>query len=267
MGVSTRIPRARDNVSAVFNPARLLVSVHAPHAGGDPPRRARRTAWPCFNPRPSCEGRLAITTDNGTIFKFQSTPLMRGATALTWQRRRRWPGFNPRPSCEGRRRLSRSPQSRLTFQSTPLMRGATRSRFRSQPARPCFNPRPSCEGRQTSSGGTTRRCTRFNPRPSCEGRRGMHLARRHDREVSIHAPHARGDRSERYSSWASSGFNPRPSCEGRPGASGSDHEIRVSIHAPHARGDKTPSHEHSTVSVSIHAPHARGDSYLLHCDK
>ena len=57
-----------------------------------------------FNPRPSCEGRRSVRTNGNGDRRFQSTPLMRGATA--------------------RNALTCCGVSR--FQSTPLMRGATR---------------------------------------------------------------------------------------------------------------------------------------------
>ena len=127
-------------------------------------------------------------------------------------------------------------------------------------------------------------------------------------EVSIHAPHARGDFTSTRSSSFQRCFNPRPSCEGRQPAAreggrrsmfqstplmrgATRHTlynvpcVNVSIHAPHARGDmwisslrsmarlfqSTPLMRGATASpgcrgtrcrVSIHAPHARGDLVL-----
>ena len=120
---------------------------------------------------------------------FQFTPLMRGATRLYDHygsngvsihaphargdildsgSTRRW-SFNSRPSCEGRPTIADS-LSLLAFQFTPLMRGATKSR------------KVRCRDRS------------FNSRPSCEGRLDTRSWKaRHD--VSIHAPHARGDRA------------------------------------------------------------------------
>ena len=58
-------------------------------------------------------------------------------------------------------------------------------------------------------------------------------------DVSIHAPHARGD--------------------GLPHVVG-NLRVEVSIHAPHARGDSLLDRILSKYPlVSIHAPHARGD--------
>ena len=191
--------------------------------------------------------------------KFQSTPLMRGATGVAGHA-----------------------SSSDRFQSTPLMRGATgragavakegevsihaphargdTSRDRCRRPTRSFNPRPSCEGRLDSVGalsgkmvfqstplmrGATWNVNQgvkgedcFNPRPSCEGRLGhaQELPRRDG--VSIHAPHARGDSHSRCPWSMRSSFNPRPSCEGRLYRRSQGLRTRlVSIHAPHARGD------------------------------
>ena len=80
----------------------LMVSIHAPHARGDLSRTQLSPVFSCFNPRPSCEGRLPWTALSVSAIRFQSTPLMRGATSL----------------------ITLSASSWL-FQYTPLMRGAT----------------------------------------------------------------------------------------------------------------------------------------------
>ena len=59
---------------------RYGISIHAPHAGGDPqPRRSPGHQF-YFNPRPPCGGRRARLRWNSHNFRFQSTPPMRGAT-------------------------------------------------------------------------------------------------------------------------------------------------------------------------------------------
>ena len=79
--------------------------------------------------------------------------------------------------------------------------------------------------------------------------------------VSIHAPHARGDRSTHSCRTPSMSFNPRPSCEGRLLVERRQAAMYgVSIHAPHARGDLNLYTLPLSLTVSIHAPHARGDS-------
>ena len=100
-----------------------------------------------FNPLPSCEGRRYGHSPLVQTPSFQSTPLMRGETAVlrvhavgviisihsphTRGDTRNasmvsvFPYFNPLPSYEGRLMYSVRPILRLLFQSTPLMRGET----------------------------------------------------------------------------------------------------------------------------------------------
>ncbi len=160
--------------------------------------------------------RGATRSTRHTIYhlRFQSTPLMRGAT---WGERGRFSG------CE-------------VSIHAPHARGDLPRQW-SLPYHQRFNPRPSCEGRRRSRASLGHGCG-FNPRPSCEGRpvfcpvvkplvwfqstplmRGATFGTRHVilfQQVSIHAPHARGDQSARTSTWPRTCFNPRPSCEGRP---------------------------------------------------
>ena len=79
------------------------ISIHAPHARSDHSSRKRRHSARNFNPRSSCEERLLRHSLSALNAKFQSTLLMRGATAF------------------GKAALEAS-----AFQSTLLMRGATR---------------------------------------------------------------------------------------------------------------------------------------------
>ena len=57
------------------------------------------------------------------------------------------------------------------------------------------------------------------------------------RRISIHSPHARGDKQTRAAESA----------------------LRISIHSPHASGDKMNDTYTTQVIISIHSPHARGD--------
>ena len=104
------------------------VSIRAPLARGDLASARLRLVTECFNPRPSCEGRLfprlALWNKCGVSIR---APLARGdstGNANTAAEK----CFNPRPSCEGR----------------PMPRPS------SLPSRR-FNPRPSCEGRRRFS--------------------------------------------------------------------------------------------------------------------
>ena len=107
--VSIHAPHARGDKACRSRSAAVKVSIHAPHARGDRtwsrrlpirggfnprPSCEGRPAGPCparlgasFNPRPSCEGRrrrraTALPTIYPIEAMFQSTPLMRGATAV-----------------------------------------------------------------------------------------------------------------------------------------------------------------------------------------
>ena len=121
---------------------------------------------------------------------FQSTPLMRGATcgALPGLPRSQ---FQSTPLMRGATTKAQSDIDQFKFQSTPLMRGAT----------------------ALLDGETITR--EFQSTPLM---RGATFGTRHVilfQQVSIHAPHARGDQSARTSTWPRTCFNPRPSCEGR----------------------------------------------------
>ena len=100
-----------------------------------------------------------------------------------------------------------------------------------------FNPLPSCEGRLTSFA-LRLHALNFNPLPSCEGRHVPAVDTCFRNTISIHSPHARGDKQ-------------------------SHQRIvvrHISIHSPHARGDRSLSpREVLRMRISIHSPHARGD--------
>ena len=61
----------------------LEVSIHAPLARGDCFLISINNLILRFNPRPSCEGRLMPLKHSSMMYRFQSTPLLRGATADT----------------------------------------------------------------------------------------------------------------------------------------------------------------------------------------
>ena len=169
------------------------ISIHAPHARSDSSRRTRRKMPSDFNPRSSCEERLAVPVVYASvILKFQSTLLMRGATSEC--------SF----SC-----------SASAFQSTLLMRGATGDVIYKYNGKRYFNPRSSCEERLCSACRKSGRsyfnprssCEErpyanmisgptpiyFNPRSSCEERLRSDVIPDGSDIISIHAPHARSD--------------------------------------------------------------------------
>ena len=178
-----------------------------------------------------------MSDSRGIAFiEFQSTPLIRGATATERAQacgvlisihaphtrgdratRARptcsW-NFNPRPSYEGRPVMGFLERAPSGFQSTPLIRGATLPSGRSL-MYSIFQSTPLIRG-------------------ATRGRAELHR----DIRISIHAPHTRGDRAPGVLTQSRRHFNPRPSYEGRRSAARRlEGRVRISIHAPHTRGD------------------------------
>ena len=78
----------------------------------------------------------------------------------------------------------------------------------------------------------------FQSTPLMRGETNERIEPVPDRRISIHSPHARGDRGAKYRRKTAVYFNPLPSCEGRPRQAPARHTARaISIHSPHARGD------------------------------
>ena len=147
-----------------------IISIHAPHARSDWTCWQHWTGCLDFNPRSSCEERLAedvngFTTPDISIHAPHARSDKRDPPAA-----RRGRDFNPRSSCEERliglatmstlqafqstllmRGATKAqvsvPKTHFRFQSTLLMRGATpRHRVLREPTQN-FNPRSSCEER------------------------------------------------------------------------------------------------------------------------
>ena len=212
--ISIHAPHARSDLgSGGGRHRRHDISIHAPHARSDCVVRYYRHRIYDFNPRSSCEERPLYPGSTTLDFLFQSTLLMRGATAPQCQQFRRH-YFNPRSSCEERQC------------------GKTHNHIS-----PDFNPRSSCEerhnilashfnpigisihaphARSDSRSGCRRKQTdNFNPRSSCEERPSVPDITCWATIISIHAPHARSD-SETITNHIND---------------------YISIHAPHARSD------------------------------
>ena len=174
-----------------------MISIHAPHTRGD------------------SSGSKAMRFSS----RFQSTPLIRGATRLRCRERARTGHFNPRPSYEGR------PWSSWRASAASY-----------------FNPRPSYEGRLWAMARVAG-STKFQSTPLIRGATIDDAYHRRGAYISIHAPHTRGDRGRVrdhggpgtfqstplirgvtvHPTWRfafARHFNPRPSYEGRPARDG-----------------------------------------------
>ena len=235
--VSIHAPLARGDRFRQGHFRPCLVSIHAPLARGDARFRFFSPVPPSFNPRPSCEGRLCDDPLRDVGKKFQSTPLLRGATPTASCAALKQPVSIHAPLARGD--YNRMKAILITYVSihAPLARG----------------------DRKIRAGIRVMTC--FNPRPSCEGRLFYRLPLWLLTLVSIHAPLARGDfdRGRRIEAWRS--FNPRPSCEGRLFSSVCRNVQCRFQSTPLLRGATLEYFEREQLpGVSIHAPLARGDT-------
>ena len=167
---------------------------------------------------------------------FQSTLLMRGATITSWSQyeKEHISIHAPHARSDCVRLLSCPSPSR--FQSTLLMRGATATPILSM-ALVHFNPRSSCEERPSASG---------------------HIGSAED--ISIHAPHARSDKTGQNLRATSKNFNPRSSCEERRDLSREQQKVMLFQSTLLMRGaTRRDFTQDSGQDISIHAPHARSD--------
>ena len=191
-GIGVRLPPEYATHAFSSVTPRLMVSIHAPRAGGDENSRKKR------KPKP----------------KFQSTPPARGATSCKAAPRalKIVSIHAPRaggdeiddlvdhiqdvsihaPRAGGDLSRARNYRVENKFQSTPPARGAT----------------PISQSRATST-------ICFNPRPPRGGRRLDYRSWQLLRFVSIHAPRAGGDSVGRFEAVIRAGFNPRPPRGGR----------------------------------------------------
>ncbi len=199
--ISIHSPHARGDLKAISRIQGAAISIHSPHARGDRTQVYLGRDAADFNPLPSCEGRPSGGMQHGKRLRFQSTPLMRGETlsGIVIAKRRK------------------------SFQSTPLMRGETQKRIIAASGGDISIHSPHARGdtlqrvRGETQGGALAHAqtTHFNPLPSCEGRLPTRRQREGQNFISIHSPHARGDRLLALCSCPACYFNPLPSCEGR----------------------------------------------------
>ena len=214
-----------------------------------------------FNPRSSCEERPALPAKLAAIFLlFQSTLLMRGATARFVVYLHLSIISIHAPHARSDVFIFCAVPGDTEFQSTLLMRGATRPC--SFPCMPSyhFNPRSSCEERPPRNTRSSPSIN-FNPRSSCEERPACKLPIVQHGRISIHAPHARSDRSDCDLGLIAMDFNPRSSCEERQCVRykpDPEPEFQSTLLM---RGATEPeARELYDWIISIHAPHARSDT-------
>ena len=167
-----------------------------------------------FNPLPSCEGRPIRPPCEKQETAFQSTPLMRGETHMQPPEGAGRAISIHSPHARGDRPAQRHAHSVCVFQSTPLMRGETFTTNHFNGRAHNFNPLPSCEGRQIASGIPLVVYHISIHSPHARGDRLIHdiTSLLH---ISIHSPHARGDSCSTVKTHSPGYFNPLPSCEGR----------------------------------------------------
>ena len=170
------------------------ISIHAPRAGRD-----------------CCSGSVAAS-----LWIFQSTRPVRGATRRPPCRPPESRYFNPRAPCGARlwRRGRQGPTQQISihapragrdiycfstqsgfssFQSTRPVRGATAQQEGLGDSGHDFNPRAPCGARPGVSPASGRYTSDFNPRAPCGARHRSFLPPWHQRRISIHAPRAGRD--------------------------------------------------------------------------
>ena len=131
-------------MDALQTRADTAISIHAPLAGCDRPRRRQTSAFPHFNPRTPCGVRRRPSRSTFFPPRFQSTHPLRGATRSAM---RRWPLKTisihaPLAGCDRSGRTGCDFKS--SFQSTHPLRGATLPLAVSNCTRRDFNPRTPC---------------------------------------------------------------------------------------------------------------------------
>ena len=169
IAISIHSPHARGDPQRPRGRPAKEISIHSPHARGDNFACAAHPAHVISIHSPHARGDYG--SGGGTLpwFQFQSTPLMRGETGGSWSGKSRRMYFNPLPSCEGRRCRQNHGRKPKSFQSTPLMRGET-------VFAPVFYSRKYISIHSPHARGDVR----VNVTPKYPF-------------ISIHSPHARGD--------------------------------------------------------------------------
>ena len=123
--ISIHSPHARGDPMCTQRTSLSAISIHSPHARGDNTIVIHSPNSRHFNPLPSCEGRHKYLRYTQVHFLFQSTPLMRGETARTMRKLNQKEIFQSTPLMRGETCFGLKPCRKGLFQSTPLMRGET----------------------------------------------------------------------------------------------------------------------------------------------
>ena len=191
------------------------------------------------------------------------SPHTRGdAVRTAWPPRS--PHFNPLPSHEGRLENCFCEFSKYIFQSAPLIRGETPLSTIPRETH-LFQSTPLIRG-ETCSFDKAAELDGFQSTPLIRGETLALVFALPVLAISIHSPHARGDRSSSTLIKTPWNFNPLPSHEGRQ-ARGRYPDVgdHISIHTPHTRGDDAGRTKRQHIAISIHSPHTRGDLAIKRC--
>ncbi len=143
--------------------------------------------------------------------EFQPTLPMRGATLRVQYPKRTMELFQPTLPMRGATRKPQEPVAHFLFQPTLPMRGATLTRSSIDLVRSYFNPRSPC-GERLDSISRAKNPTTFQPTLPMRGATRRIKPRRHQNEISTHAPHAGSDITGSAALHASQYFNPRSPC-------------------------------------------------------
>ena len=194
----------------------VVISIHAPRAGGDwdcpchlHPRIAFQSTPPVRGATPYRQLFFAL------LYIFQSTPPVRGATKTSRYVKIGGGISIHAPRAGGDQKSLKATAKDIAFQSTPPVRGATTKKIRRSTHDQNFNPRPPCGGRQSASFCAVRPVI-FQSTPPVRGATINPPRYRGGPSISIHAPRAGGDRRNAINITPRSHyFNPRPPCGGR----------------------------------------------------
>ena len=170
-GISIHAPHARSDeiIDGANNKPREIISIHAPHARSDVIRGLQSLTLKNFNPRSSCEERLMHHADIVLQYSFQSTLLMRGATAVLGLRLQHGDISIHAPHARS--------DIHVSGETSPFLH---------------FNPRSSCEERHDNprAGGSPEEISIHAPHARSDVTRAAMIR---IFGISIHAPHARSD--------------------------------------------------------------------------